>query len=161
MGEFDLMSAIREALGRFGGQGQNYTPDLNYGAYQGAMGVAGETPRSAARPLFNTGPVSGAGDDPGFMDGMAGYTDAEGIKHNGWGGMALGAGQGLLGGYLGMQQYGLAKEQLEEGKRQFNQNFETQRKMTNTRLEDRQKARRASNPGAYESPGAYMKKHGV
>lgn len=79
----------------------------------------------------------------------------------GWGGMALSGAQGLMGGFMGMKQYGMAKDQLKEAKRQFDLNYNTQRQTVNTQLEDRQRARVASNPGHYESVGDYMKKHGV
>lgn len=75
---------------------------------------------------------------------------------NGWGGMALGAASGLMQGFLGMKQYGLAKKTLEENKRQFQMNYDAQKQSTNTRLEDRQRARVASNSGAYQSVGDYM-----
>lgn len=80
---------------------------------------------------------------------------------DGWGGTALGAVGGIASAFLGMKQYGLAKQTLEENKRQFQLNYDAQRQMTNTRLEDRQRARVASNPGAYQSVGAYMGANGV
>lgn len=79
----------------------------------------------------------------------------------GWGGLALGGAQSLMAGYLGMKQYGMAKQQLSEAKRQFDLNFAAQRKTLNTAMEDRQAARVASNPEAYESVGAYMNKNRV
>lgn len=79
----------------------------------------------------------------------------------GWGGMALGAGQGLFNAWLGMKQYGLAKDSLAEGKRQFQLNYDAQRTATNTQLEDRQRARVASNAGAYQSVGDYMAQNGI
>lgn len=79
----------------------------------------------------------------------------------GWGNMALSGAQGLLSAWMGMQQYGLAKDQLKEGKRQFGLNYEAQRSTTNSQLEDRQRARVASNPGAYQSVGDYMDKNGI
>lgn len=102
----------------------------------------------------------------GFNDwlkstGILGSTDADGLKTQGWGGMALGAASGLGNAFLGMQQYGLAKDTLNENKRQFQLNFDAQKKTTNARLEDRQAARVASNPGAYQSVGDYLKKYGV
>ena len=93
------------------------------------------------------------GANSGFLSGMLGP--------NGWGGLALNAAGGLMSGYLGMKQYGLAKQTLEENKRQFDLNYAAQRKTTNTRLEDRQRARVASNPGAYQSVGDYMATNGV
>ena len=93
--------------------------------------------------------------------GMLGSTDSNGIKTEGWGGMALGGASALANLFMGMQQYGLAKDQLAFSKEAFNKNFEAQRNSTNSALADRQAARVASNPGGYESVGDYMKKYGV
>lgn len=95
--------------------------------------------------------------DSGFL----GSTDASGMKTNGWGGMALGAIQGLGSAYMGMKQYGLAKDAFNENKRQFQMNYDAQKTTTNSALEDRQRARVASNSGAYESVGNYMDRNGV
>lgn len=101
----------------------------------------------------------GAGFDmsPGFLD----RTLEDGTKINGWGGMALGIGQGLIGGYLGMKQYGLAKDQLNQAKKEFELNYNNQRKLTNAELRDRQKVRHATNPDEFESPDEYMKRNGI
>lgn len=104
---------------------------------------------------------SNADFDPTAMQSATGYTLPDGTKVGGWGSMALGAAQGLAGAYLGMKQYGLAKDSLKEGKRQFNLNYGAQKQTTNTRLEDRQRARVASNPTAYQSVGAYMNQNGI
>ena len=80
---------------------------------------------------------------------------------NGWGGLALGAAQGLMDGYMGLQQLGMAKKSFKENQRQFNLNYDAQRRTTNSALEDRQRARLASNAGAYESVGSYMDRNGV
>jgi hypothetical protein len=93
--------------------------------------------------------------------GALGSTSADGIKTPGWGGMAMGAAQGIGNLWMGMQQYGLAKDTFNENKRQFALNFDASKKTTNSRLEDRQAARVASNPGAYQSVGDYMKKNGI
>lgn len=93
--------------------------------------------------------------------GILGSTNAEGIRTPGWGGLALGAAQGLGNAFLGMKQYGLAKDTLAANKEQFAKNFANQQKLTNARLGDRQAARVASNPGAYQSVGDYMKQYGV
>ena len=79
----------------------------------------------------------------------------------GWGGMALGAAGGLASAFMGMKQYGLAKETLANNKQQFAAQYDAQKKMTNSAMDDRQRARVASNPGAYESVGSYMAKNGV
>jgi hypothetical protein len=75
--------------------------------------------------------------------------------------MAIGGAKALSSAFLGMQQYGLAKQQLAEGRRQFDLNYGAQKQTVNTQLEDRQRARVASNPGAYQSVGTYMTQNGV
>lgn len=113
-------------------------------------------------PVVAGAPAAGGG---GFLDGIFGSmfdkTGADGIKTQGWGGMALQGIQGLGNSYMAMKQYGLAEDALKEQKRQFNTNFEAQRKMTNSQLSDRQRARVASNEGAYASEAEYMKKWGI
>jgi len=97
------------------------------------------------------------GNDSGFLS----TRDANGMQTQGWGGLALGAAQGLGSLYLGMQQYNLAKDTLANSKAQFERNFAANKATTNARLEDRQRARIASNAGAYQSVGDYMDKYGV
>ena len=84
-----------------------------------------------------------------------------GVTTQGWGSAALGVAQGLGNTFMGMKQYGLAKDQLAQSKKQFELNYGAQKKTTNTALEDRQAARVASNSGAYQSVGDYMKKNGI
>lgn len=109
---------------------------------------------------------SGAGAQAGgfmdrFLPGMLSTTDTNtGMKTQGWGGLALGGAQALLGGYMGFKQLGLAKDQMRESRRQFDLNYNSQRKLTNSRLEDRQRSRLAQG-GNYESVGDYMNKYGV
>lgn len=104
---------------------------------------------------------TGAFKGNGALGGFFGGKDANGNVTNGWGGTAIGAASGLMSGFMGMQQYGLAKQQFAQQKKEYEQNYAAQRQLTNSQLEDRQRARVASNPGAYESVGAYMDKNGV
>lgn len=106
-------------------------------------------------PNFNSGAtnMSGPGANTNWYDGALGP--------NGWGNLALGAAGGLASTFLGMKQYGLAKQTLQENKRQFDLNYAAQRQTTNTRLEDRQRARVASNANAYQSVGDYMATNGI
>lgn len=60
-----------------------------------------------------------------------------------------------------MQNYGLAKDQFNFQKDAFNKNWAAQSKLTNASLSDRQAARVASNPTAYQSVSDYMKANGV
>jgi hypothetical protein len=84
-----------------------------------------------------------------------------GIKDQGALMPALAAAQGLANAWIGMKQYGLGKKTLAENKRQFGLNFEANKTLANARLEDRQRARVASNAGAYQSVGEYMNKNAI
>jgi len=88
-------------------------------------------------------------------------TDQKGLTTQGWGNMAFAAGQGLLNAYTGMKQLDLYKDQLAFQKEAFNKNYEAQRSTINSQLEDRQRARVASNSGAYQSVGEYMDKNRI
>lgn len=93
----------------------------------------------------------------GFLD----RTDASGTTTQGWG-MPVLQGLGSVGNlYMGMRQYGLGRDMLRENRRQFDADYNNQRTLVNSQLEDRQRARVASNPGAYESVGAYMDKNRI
>lgn len=77
----------------------------------------------------------------------------------------LKAGLGLLtggmGAWNGMQQNRLVKQQMGQQANQFNEQMNISKQNLNRNLEDRQRARVASNPQAYESVSDYMKKYGV
>lgn len=109
------------------------------------------------------GAGAGASSTPGFfsLGSFMGGKNADGTSSNGWGSAALGLLQGLGSAYMGMQQYGLMKDQLAFSKDAFNKNYAAQAKMTNASLMDRQRARVASNPGAYQSVGDYMAQNGI
>jgi hypothetical protein len=62
---------------------------------------------------------------------------------------------------MGMKNYGLMKDSLREGKRQFDMNWGLQRDMVNSQMEDRQRARVASNPNAYQGVDDYMSTYRV
>lgn len=98
-----------------------------------------------------------------FWDSLGSFfKSATGTKDNpGWGGMALGTLAGLANMYMGMKQYGLAKNSLNENKRQFDLNYEAQKNLTNSQLADRQMARNLASPGMYDSPETYLAKYGV
>lgn len=139
-------------------------PDASFGL---AAPAAGSYPMSASRVL----PTSSLAADPSFFSsiknlmvdsGFLGSTDPiTGMKTDGWGGLALGTAQSLGNAWMGMKKYGLAKDQLNFQKDAFNKNWEAQKTSINTQLEDRQRARVASNAGAYQSVGDYMKTNGI
>lgn len=109
---------------------------------------------SISTPSALSPPIPGGGKS--WWDGAIGTKEAPG-----WGGLALGAASGLASGFMAMKQYGLAKETLEQNRKQFETNFAAQKGLTNANLEDRQRARVASNAGAYQSVGDYMAQNGV
>jgi len=118
------------------------TPNPGYlpqGASYGQMGPAMPSAGGGLNDWLKSTGITGTRDDPG------------------WGNMALGAAGGAFNAWMGMKQYGLAKDTLEQNKQQFG----AQQKMANSRMADRQAARVANNPGAYQSVGDYMKKNGI
>lgn len=132
--------------------------DLNIGAYgpdaPSGINLFGQEHAIDPTALSQIGaPANGGG---GFWDGMLGKDGQQG-----WGSLALGGASLLANGFMGMKQYGLAKDQLKQAKKEFNLNYNAQRQTVNTQLEDRQRARVASNPGAYQSVGDYMKQHAI
>lgn len=145
-------------------------PDIGADWEQMPMGTNGLAPNEGmfAGSAVNA-PIGGGMNYAGGGTGQAGpvtqWLRDQGIlgtrDAQGWGGLALGGAQALGGLYLGMKQYNLAKEALAASKSQFERNFANQVKNTNTALEDRQRARVASNAGAYQSVGDYMNDHKV
>lgn len=143
------------ALPNWGAPQQVANPDLFQAP---AVDPAGAALAASGQP---TGDAAGGLWGGGNLWGALGSTNKDGIRSDGWGGMALGAAQGLAGAFMGAKQYQLAQDGLKENKRQFSLNFDNQRKTVNAELEDRQRARVASSPSAYQSVGDYMTKHGV
>lgn len=110
-----------------------------------------------------TGSDSASGGSFDFMGALKNlFGGATGTKEApGWGNLALGAGSAILNGYMGMKQYGLAKESLNQSKEQFRLNYEAQKGLTNSQLADRQAARLAADPNSGASVADYMAKYGV
>lgn len=92
---------------------------------------------------------------PSLMDRIFGTKDQPGL-----GGFALGALQAGVGAGLGWKQYGLAEKTLAENRRQFELNYDAQRKLTNAQLEDRQRRRNEENPNT-ENYVTYMGRYGI
>jgi len=78
----------------------------------------------------------------------------------GWGGLAMSAIGGAANTFMGMKQYGLAKDMFEENKRVSAQNFAVQGGLTNARLNDRQVRRNIERPDSMAAVD-YMSKYGV
>jgi len=112
----------------------------------------------------SSGAVGAAGGNwwSDLLSGMFAKKDpTTNVTSDSWGGDALSAIKGITGAYMGMKQYGLARDSFDEGKRRYNQDYAAQKTLTNGNLEDRQRARVASNGSAYQSVGDYMNKNGV
>ena len=99
--------------------------------------------------------------DPTLWEKLIGYKTPEGTTINGFGGLALGAASGLGNLWMGMKNYGLAKDQLAFQEDAYAKNYAAQKQTTNASLEDRQRARVAANPAAYASVSDYMAKNGI
>lgn len=110
---------------------------------------------SLATPNLTGGMGTGANSGGGGWNWLN-TRDQQGVL-----GPALAGAQSLASLFMGMKQYGLAKDQLAFQKDSFNKQYDTNRTLTNSRLEDRQKARVASNASAYQSVGDYMNQNGV
>lgn len=108
---------------------------------------------------FNNTSLTGSGSSGSFLDSILGGTgDMSGLQ---MGQLGLGGVNSLLQGYLGFQNLGLAKKQYQSQLDQFNKQWDANKKLTNASLADRQAARVASNPNAYQSVDDYMKKYGI
>ena len=66
-----------------------------------------------------------------------------------------------INAYTGIRGLNLAEEQLAFTKEAFNKNYANQVKMVNSQLRDRQEARYAANPNAYQNPDEYVEENKV
>jgi len=160
---------LADMLSRFGYGGAAAGPSgSNIMDYAGrdlsGFSLNGEAPVISGAQM-PTGLLSGTpGMRPDMMswDGLLGYVDPKtGQKVSGWGGTAISLGQALGGMWNAKQQNDLAKDTLKTNKAQFAQNYAAQRQSINTQMQDRQAARVASNPGAYQSVGDYMNENRI
>ena len=92
---------------------------------------------------------------PGFGDKLRDFNSQYGTTIMG----GLQAASGLWGAYNGMQQTKLAKQQMTNSLNQWNKNYANQVSSYNTRLEDRQNARVASQGNYHQDTTSYMDKN--
>ena len=111
-------------------------------------------------PMGATSPTAQLA-DPSIWSNFLQQRRTDGSTTGGYGTAALGLAQGLGSLYLGMQQYQIAKDTLAANKANADRNFAAQRTTVNSQLEDRQRARVAANPGAYQSVSDYMDQNRV
>ena len=129
----------------------------------GILDMAGISPQAGLDSV-----LSPTGGNPVIPDqGSSWWDSAFGNSKTGAGGWvpsAIAGATGIFNGWLGMKQYGLARNQFKESKRQFNLNFDAQKKLTNSQLEAQHSALIASagsGGSKYRSVGEHMNKYGV
>lgn len=148
--DFDLSGLFGGTTGGNTGGGNNGLVNFpGFGGGGGGNAGSGGSGGGMFNNLFSRQSLFG-GTDP-----------STGLSSGGWAPVALGAGQAIFGALQGNKAMGLAEKQFQEGQRQFDLNFDAQRKTINTQLEDRQRARNASNSTAYESTDEYLRKNRV
>lgn len=89
--------------------------------------------------------------------GVTGGKDAKGNAFNGWGGLAFGAAQGIANWMGARDTYALQNKSVDASIANAKENMRINKFRLNDDMEARQIARVASNPGAYQSVGDYMK----
>jgi hypothetical protein len=141
---YNLTGSSLSAAPSMGLLGQNWG-NTNYGINTSTVDMSGFGNMVGAAGSGSSG--GGGGGGGGLFGNFLGSTATDGSKSAGWGGMALGAVQGLGNMYMGMKQFGLAKDQLKSSKEQFAMNYGAQRTMTNNSINDRNVARVASREG--------------
>ena len=115
---------------------------------------------STAPGAASGGMFSGLGDMfSGLFD--SGAPDEQGMKSASPFSQVMGGAKGLFDAYNSMKMFGLAEDQFDQSKEEFNKNYNAQRQTTNANMEDRQRARVASNSGAYQSVSDYMNKNRI
>lgn len=125
--------------------------------FSGSGGTAGQNvPAYPSLSQIQPGAAPNSYNTPGVSDFLG--TGMSGLQ---LGQLGIGLGNGLLNGYLGFQNLGLAKSQAKQAQQNWDKQWSANVKNTNAALEDRQRARIASNPNAYESVDSYMKKYGI
>ena len=152
------------------------TPGLQLGQTAGLGGMPTSTPYTGGDFTFN-GNMSAMGSNPTYQSigSSLGYdmpTYAQGNSMMGnlgnWASQnadLLKSGIGLItggvGAWQGYNQNKLMRENMQQQSSQFREQMDLSKQNINRNLEDRQRARVASNPTAYESVDSYMKKYGV
>lgn len=139
MGENSITSLLQNLFGGGGGNTAMSVP--------ATPGMTGTSIAATATPnQFNT---------PNFTSGLGGITGLQ------MGQLGLGAANGLLSAYLGFSGLNQAKNQARQAQNNWDKQWSANVRTTNAALEDRQRARLASNPTGYEGVDSYMKKYGI
>ena len=152
-----------------------YNPNaINMGALSLGVGLDGSvfnSPPAMSESSINIGGdlLSGganpwaappATEGTGFLSGLKGFSDKMGTTPYT---LATGALQGVGGAmsaYNGYQQTKLAKKQFNFQKDAWNAQYNAQKNLVNSQMEDRQKQRAMRNPNALR-PEEYLAKYGI
>lgn len=110
---------------------------------------------------FNNTTLGSASGSGSWLDGLLGGSGGGEMSGLQMGQLGLGGLSSLANAYLGFQNMSLANKQYQSQLDQFNKQWSANRKLTNASLSDRQAARVASNPNAYQSVDSYMEKYGI
>lgn len=113
-------------------------------------------PSIAPKININT---SGIGNGQGIPTGQ--QTGTNGMSFGDKMNLGLGLGLGAIGAFNAYNQNKLAKRQFAFEKDAFNRNFDAQKNITNSQLEDRARARYLVDPVNSMSVSEYMAKFGV
>lgn len=151
------------------------TPDLQLGQTGGLGGMQTTQPMNIEGNFAPN--MQSMGSNPSFTSvGEAmGFEMPTYAQGNSWAGNLgkwasqnsdlLKAGAGLItggiGAWNGMNQNKLMRQNMNQQAGQFREQMDLSKQSLNRNIEDRQRARVASNPQAYESVDSYMKKYGV
>ena len=150
------------------------TPGLQLGQTAGLGGLPTSTPYTGGDLTFN-GNMNAMGSNPTYQSvgsalgyDMPSYTQGASTGLGNWAAQnsqlltaGIGALTGGVGAWNGFQQNKLMRENMNQQASQFREQMDLSKQNINRNLEDRQRARVASNPTAYESVESYMKKYGV
>ena len=154
------MSNTRMAPGIWDGQKIGEFPPESYSLSNGSISGEGlKLPGDVSSGSLGQ-PASTGWDWGKIADIAFGKQAADGSRTFGAAMPVISGLQSLGNLWLGMQQYGLMKDQLAFSKDSFNKNYRNSVQSYNTQLEGRARARASADPTA-ESPEAYMAKHGL
>ena len=135
----------------------------DWGAYSGQMDSSKYTGYQTGQDMAMAPPNTSFFSEPGKWLKDNGYLtqkDQNGMTTTGFLDYGLGAAQGVANLWMGMKQYGMAKDSLNFQKDSYAKNFAAQKGLTNAELSDRQIRRRAENPNAMPVE-EYMSKYGI
>lgn len=172
------MNITIPGVNSFGGTGYNgaqYMNTFNSWGVGGSPDVPSIAPGDGVTQLVNPAVyanpngVAEAASSNWLGDAWSNFTslpwlnskNGQGIEQQGILAPAISGLTSIANGYLAMKQLGLAQDQFNFQKDAFNKNWAAKKATTNSALEDRQRARVASNSGAYQSVGDYMNQYGI